>query len=258
MSDTTDDPPFHMVQMWVDGRQLTEVGKMLGLKLRKTDNHYLAHCLLGKLFGDAAPKPYWLEDDPRREDKREMRLLGYCEAGADELASGARMYAEPSLHDGFDFGRLVSKPMPGNFAAGMALGFELRACPVIRKGSAGPNWDEGQEVDAFLSRVWEVDDESVDIDREEVYCDWLERQLDHRGGAVPDLETVGMKRFSLEEMVRRDYGSGDREVTTITRPDVTLTGELEVTDSEAFLDLLERGLGRHKSFGFGMMKVRPA
>lgn len=256
MSDT-DDAPFHMVQMWVDGKQLTEVGKMLGLPLRNTDNNYLAHCLLGKLFGDSAPKPYWLEDDPRREKKREMRLLGYCETSADELASLAQMYAEPSLHDGFDFERLVSKPMPATFPEGMDLGFELRACPVIRKGSSGPKWDEGQEVDAFLSRVWEVDDESVNIEREEVYRDWFERQLELRGGADPRTETIGLTRFSIERMTRRQHG-GDRKASTIKRPDITLTGELEVTDSEAFADLVESGIGRHKSFGFGMLKVKPA
>ena len=257
MSDT-DDAPFHMVQTWLDGRKLTEVGRMLGLPLRETDNNYLTHCLLGKLFGDRAPGLYWLDDDPNREDKREMQVLAYADDDAETLEQLAQTFVEPSLFEALDWDRTASKPMPSTFPQGMALGFEMRVCPVIRKGSGGPKWDEGDEVDAFLSRVWEVDDESVDIDRAEVYRDWFLRQLDHRGGAEADRETVGMKRFSLEQMTRRSHGPDDRKVTTITRPDVTLTGELEVTDSEAFLDLLERGLGRHKSFGFGMMKVRPA
>ncbi len=256
MSDT-DDAPFHMLQTWIDGRKLTEVGRMLGLPLRHTDNNYLAHCLLGKLFGDHAPKLYWLDDDPDRERKRKMQILAYANDDADTLEQLARTYVEPSLFDGVDWEKTASKPMPSTFPEGMTLGFEMRACPVVRKGSGGHNWEAGDEVDAFLSRVWEVDDESVDIEREEVYRDWFERQLDLRGGADPDTETVGMKRFSLAEMTRRSH-EGDRKVTTITRPDVTLTGELEVTDSEAFIDLLERGLGRHKSFGFGMLKVRPA
>jgi len=39
---------------------------------------------------------------------------------------------------------------------------------------------------------------------------------------------------------------------------VTLTGTLRVTDSDAFLALLRSGIGRHKSFGYGMLKVRRA
>lgn len=248
---------FYMLQTWVDGRKLTEVGKMLGLPLRQADNNYLAHCLLGKVFGDDAPKPFWLNDDPDRDRRREMQVLGYTTAPADALESHAQTFAEPSLWDGVKWDRTATKPMPDSFESGMRLGFELRACPVIRKSSDGPKWDEGQEVDAFLDRVWEVDDESVDIDREEVYRDWLVRQLDIRGGADPINDSIGMKRFSIEQMIRRAHG-GDRTAKTIRRPDVTLTGELEVTDGDDFLDLIQSGIGRHKSFGFGMLKVRPA
>lgn len=251
-----DDAPFFMIQTWIDGRRLTEVGRMLGLPLRKTDNNYLTHCLMGKLFGDQAPDLYWLDDDPDRDRRREMQVLAYAEDDAKTLEQLARTYVEPSLFEGVDWNRTASKPMPTSFGKGMRLGFELRACPVVRKGSSGPKWNEGQEVDAFLSRAWEVEDD-VDLDREEVYRDWLKRQLELRGGVKPISDSIGMKRFSIERMTRRTHGD-DRKTKTIQRPDVTLTGELEVSDSDGFLDLLKRGLGRHKSFGFGMLKIRPA
>jgi len=248
---------LYMMQTWVDGKQLTEVGKMLGLPLRQADNNYLAHCLLGEVFGDDAPKPFWLNEDPDRETKRKMRVLGYTEATAEDIQEYAKAVANPSLYDGVDWEKTATKPMPGSFPDGMRLGFELRACPVIRKSSDGPNWEEGQEVDAFLDRVWEVDDETVNIEREEVYRDWLVRQFDIRGGATPVEESIGLKRFSLEQMIRRAHG-GNRTTKTIRRPDATLTGELEVTDGDTFRDLVESGIGRHKSFGFGMLKVKPA
>lgn len=254
-SEETDD--LHMVQTWLDGRKLVEVGRMMGLPLRQADNNYLCHCLLGKVFGDEAPKPFWLDEDPDRERKDEMQLLGYAESGADSLEQLADIQAEPTLHEAVDWDRTASKTMPESFPEGMTLGFELRACPVIRKGSDGPKWNEGQEIDAFLSRVWEVDDKSVDIARAAVYRDWLVRQFDIRGGADPDPETIGMKRFSIERMIRRPHG-GERKAKVIKRPDVTLTGELEVTDGRAFRKLVASGIGRHKSFGFGMLKVRPA
>jgi CRISPR system Cascade subunit CasE len=89
-----------------------------------------------------------------------------------------------------------------------------------------------------------------------VYRDWLTRQFESRGGAEP--QSIGMERFSIERMTRRVPKSenGEREPDTIERPDVTLTGRLMVTDSDAFLNLLRSGIGRHKSFGYGMLKVR--
>ena len=137
----------------------------------------------------------------------------------------------------------------------MKLGFELRACPVVRKASDGPKWDEGQELDAFLSRVWEIDDPSIDVDREETYINWLRRQFEIRGGA--ELLSAQMKRFSIERMSRRNHTS-NRKLRTIQRPDITLAGKLEVTEADAFKELLKSGIGRHKSFGFGMLKIRRA
>lgn len=244
-----------MVQMWVDGRQLAEVGRMLGLPLNRTENNYLTHCLLGKLFGDYAPRPFHLEDDPQREEKREYRVLGYSSGDKDQLQSHAQITAEPGLYDDFDFDRLKSKPIPDSFPEDQRYAFELRACPVIRKSSSGPKWSEGQEVDAFLSRVWEIDDESVNVEREDVYRDWLLRQFDIRGGAEPVGESISLTRFSIEEMVRRTQGE-DRSVRSIKRPDVTLEGLLTTTDGERFHEVLFSGIGQHKSFGFGMVKLR--
>jgi CRISPR system Cascade subunit CasE len=56
-------------------------------------------------------------------------------------------------------------------------------------------------------------------------------------------------------MLRRR--GADRKPKVLKRPDVTLTGHLRVTDGEAFMKLLASGIGRHKSFGFGMLKIRP-
>lgn len=252
----TEDDDFHMLQTWIDGRKLVEVGRMLGLPLRRADNNYLCHCLLGKLFGDRSPKPFWLDEDPRRERSDEMQLLAYADDDAETLRRLADTYAEPSLHEALDWERTASKTMPTAFPEQMQLGFELRACPVVRKSSDGPKWSAGQEVDAFLSKVWEVDDETVNIERENVYRDWLVRQFEIRGGAAPDTGSIDLKRFSIEQMLRRQQG-GDRKANIIKRPDITLTGDLRVTDGAEFRELLRSGLGRHKSFGFGMLKVRP-
>jgi CRISPR system Cascade subunit CasE len=43
----------------------------------------------------------------------------------------------------------------------------------------------------------------------------------------------------------------------VERPDALLEGVLEVTDGAAFDRLLSDGIGRHRSFGFGMLRLAP-
>ena len=231
---------------------------MLNLPLHRVDTGYLVHCALGELFQDQAPKPFSIETEARSNGSA-VRILGYADVDSDALRELAKGFASPAVYDIARWEQCASKPMPESFPQGMRLGFELRACPVVRKASAGStpdgsrSWREGEELDAFLSEAWECPDK--ELDRETVYREWLERQFEIREGAAPS--SIGMERFSIERMTRRSHGE-DRSVTTIQRPDVTLTGTLAVTESDAFTDLLRSGIGRHKSFGFGMLKVRRA
>jgi CRISPR system Cascade subunit CasE len=270
MSDTH---PFHMVQLYLDPRRLVQLGKMQGLPLARTDTNYLVHCALGELFGDDAPKPFFVDDDPRTvEDTanhhgdRHVRVLGYADLDDEALRDEAKSCPNPTVTAVSDWERFVSSEMPQSFREGRRFQFELRACPVVRKASAGEGmnqngdtrtWEEGDELDAFLAEAW-TRPEDDDVSREQVYRDWLRRQFDLRGGVEP--QSIGMNRFSIERMTRRvpKDGTDERKADTIKRPDVTLTGTLEVTDSSAFTDLLRSGLGRHKSFGYGMLKVRRA
>lgn len=251
-----------MVQLGLDAKGLTTLGKMLHLPLSQTDTGYLTHCALGELFGDDAPKPFSIESAGSNGEN--VRVLGYTTANADTLQTNAQLDASPTVYEICDWDELAAKPMPETFPEGMALQFELRACPVVRKASAGKGvnqngdertWEEGDELDAFLAEAW-TRPEDDELNREQVYREWLARQFDIRGGAEVDSDAVAMTRFSIERMTRRN--GPDRTPDTIKRPDVTLTGTLQVTDGDAFVDLLRSGLGRHKSFGYGMMKVRRA
>ena len=252
---------LHMVQLGLDAKGLTTLGKMLHLPLSQTDTGYLTHCALGELFGDDAPKPFSIESAGSNGEN--VRVLGYTTANADTLQTNAQLDASPTVYEICDWDELAAKPMPETFPEGMALQFELRACPVVRKASAGKGvnqngdertWEEGDELDAFLAEAWTRPED--DLNREQVYREWLARQFDIHGGAAVDSDAVAMTRFSIERMTRRN--GPDRTPDAIKRPDVTLTGTLHVTDGDAFIDLLRSGLGRHKSFGYGMMKVRRA
>jgi CRISPR system Cascade subunit CasE len=255
-----------MVQLSLDAKGLTTLGKMLHLPLAQTDTGYLVHCAVGELFGDDAPQPFSIENGA--QNGRQVRVLGYTTADDETLQANAQLDASPTVYDICEWDRLAAKPMPETFPDGITLQFELRACPVVRKASAGKGvnqngdertWEEGDELDAFLAEAWTRPEED-DLSREQVYREWLARQFEIRGGADVDSDAIAMQRFSIERMTRRvpKKGNGERKAETIKRPDVTLTGTLQVTDGDAFVDLLRSGLGRHKSFGYGMLKVRRA
>jgi len=199
-----------MIQMWLDTRQLAQLGRMLHLPLRKVGTNYLVHCALAELFQDQAPDLYYVDDKHRKitaykNNGRYIRTLCYSGLDWETMQNLSRGFASPTVYDIVDWNRIASKPMPDTFPQGMKLGFELRVCPVIRKASDGPKWSEGQELDAFLSRVWEIDDPGIDVEREEVYVNWLRQQFDNRGGA--ELFSAQMKRFSIERMSRRNHAS---------------------------------------------------
>jgi CRISPR system Cascade subunit CasE len=48
-----------------------------------------------------------------------------------------------------------------------------------------------------------------------------------------------------------------RKLHAIEGPDVTFAGTLLVADSAAFAALLARGVGRHTTFGYGMLLLKP-
>jgi len=246
----------HMIQMWLNSRQLVQLGKMLNLPLRKVGNNYLVHCALSELFQDQAPKLFSVEDNHRQISDyqgQKIRVLFYSEYDWQTLQKLAQGFASPTVYEIVDWEQVASKPMPTEFPDGLELRFEIRTCPVVRKASDGPKWNKGQEVDVFLSKVWEEDNEATEIDREKTYKEWIIRYFERQDGV--HLNSVRVKRFSIERMSRRNH-KPNRKVTIIQRPDVTFTGTLKIKNGKEFEELLYRGIGRHKSFGFGMLKIR--
>lgn len=218
--------------------------------LNGASGRYLLHVLLSECFGDKAP-PVW---DAKIGDAG-GHVLSYSETPMAALQEYAQMKAPPSLYRCVDWGACADKPLP-LFPSGMDLGYEVRCVPVVRKASSGSNssgrtWHEGQELDAFLSEVWEIDDDSVEVDREDVYADWLDGYLE-RGGA--EMHTCRLESFDVRDMTRRHHGQG---LTTITRPDATLSGRLTVQGEGSFQECLLSGIGRHTTFGYGMLKIEP-
>lgn len=179
-----------------------------------------------------------------------IRCLAYCCDDASVLAEHAKTFAPPLAVSVCDWARLASKPMSDiHWQSGQRIGFEVRVCPTVR-GKAG-------ERDAFLASLPEDGDERS-ADREDIYREWMIRQLGDVASADPD--ALRMKAFRLVSTWRRRHDRNGMATSgrRVTLPDAVMTGRLVINEPEGFHRLLERGIGRHRSFGFGMLMARPA
>lgn len=249
--------PLHLVRLAVDASKLYAFARKSRAAARDYDVGYALHAALTALFDHGAPenarvapRPFHIVNPaaPR------LDVLGYSGLDHVALADRARTFGDPFAWGVCDLDGMASKPMPSVFEAGKRLGFAVRVCPIRRVKKRGPMQRDQAEVDAFLAKSWAVCQE-VKLDRGEVYRAWLDEQVAKEDAArVLD---ASMTRFQLDRFHRRTQGA-ERKGHRSERPDVAFEGELEVVNPESFARRLARGVGRHRSFGFGMLLLRPA
>lgn len=235
-----------MVKLELDQPAVMRLGRTKGLPMREVDLGYLIHCLLREVFGDKAPQPF----DVRDQSGRTLEVLAYTTTAAEELRRHADTFAHPEQHAALNWKAFHQKPMPSEWPESLELGFETRVCPVVRAASDTEHYSQGSEVDAFLTRLAETEEDEEALGREEVYREWLEDQLLRRGGV--ELLNSRMQSFSLRKLTRRTHGPG-RKARVFTRPDTRMTGRFRIEEPEKFPNLLKTGVGRHRAFGFGMV-----
>jgi CRISPR system Cascade subunit CasE len=222
-----------------------------GRKLRAAfDEGVILHHLLGESFGPAVLQPFRLMVAPRA---RAGTLYAYAATDADSLRHQAQTNLTPALAAVVDLDRLRSLPRPASaWDVGQRLGFDLRLRPVVRLASdltgaddsgTAVSFRKGAEVDAFLAAVLR----ERQTTREGTYLEWLAARLSP--AARLDLAASRLASFQRSRVRRNGRG--------IEGPDAVVHGTLTVTDPAAFADLLARGLGRHRSYGYGMLLLRP-
>lgn len=208
------------------------------------------HQLLGELFGPAALQPFRLMVAPRG---CVGTLYAYASEDADSLRARAATTLTPGHAAAIALDRLRSLPRPAEtWREGMRLGFDLRLRPVQRLASAFAGATDtgetvrlrrGAEIDVFLARALRGDGTT----REAAYLDWLAARL--RPAAELDRRASRLAGFRRTRVER-----GGRQVEG---PDATVHGTLTVSDPEAFAGLLAKGVGRHRSYGYGLLLLRP-
>lgn len=220
-------------QRWMGARRLNDVD-------------HAAHCLLTECFGEQAPRPFRLIMP--RSDSTGV-LYGYGTADADALREQAAAYADALQARIVPVDTIHTKAMPLTWRVGRRLGFETRIRPIVRRSTRGGA--AGGERDAFQVEAAQHSPGGMQRSREAVYSDWLSREMDRRGGA--SLE-IGAAKLVLFRRTRSAYHPGGR---SSEGPDAIMRGSLTITDGDAFGDLLARGVGRHRAYGYGMLLLRP-
>ena len=235
---------LHMIELRPDIAALFQFFENQGLFRNHMDHDvaYGVHAWLRAAFGESAPQPFRL----LMKRGRPARLLGYAREGAEGLGMRLSEFADPAVMKVCPPERMAGRTMPGHWAHGRILGFQVLCCPVVRRGRV--------EKDAFLARA-DVEGTDSGLQRESVYGQWLRRRF----GEAAEIMDVRLGGFSLRRLVRRTHpGNGARKARTLVRPSALFEGTLKVRDEAGFSGLLSGGIGRHKAFGFGMLLLRPA
>ncbi len=236
---------LHMLRAVIDANRLH---RWMGVKRLQDEDHAM-HCLLTETFGELAPKPFRLIV-PRNHSSG--CLYGYARTDADELRDAAGTFADPAHANILPVETIESKPMPTEWRAGKCLGFEVRVRPVIRLRREAPG-GKAYERDAFQAEADPLPLCEMNRTREQVYADWLARQVERIGGAAIETKSVKLVAFQRVRSVRNGRpGAGRSE-----GPDAVLRGNMTVTDPAGFPALLARGVGRHRAYGYGMLLLRP-
>ena len=251
---------------------------------RDPDLGYPLHAALAGLFGAKAPRPFRLAL-PRHRSRPSngwsasgaVPLLGYAIEPLDHLLALAQVAERhEELAEVFDLKTTRSRPLPSNWPRGLRLAFDLGACPVRRRladrtvrtfskserqGSVFSSG--GRELDAFQLDAARAEESGVSIpSRDESYRRWLEERFhgDRQppAGATLIEGSVRIESYRSVRLLRRPSDGRRRTPQWLTRPEVCFSGQLEVSNSEAFSAFLGRGVGRHCGFGFGMLLLKPA
>jgi CRISPR system Cascade subunit CasE len=247
-----------LVRLLPDLAYLTRAATERGLIGRGGDLGYALHAALRAAFGEAAPKPFVL-----RVDGRKPQLLGYVANDPDTVLMHAALppIAEADLVAPLALPTLQALALPTAWRPGQALDFEVRARPVIRtrpQGRGGPT----RERDVFFAAIEETPAPSERVpnwswpEREQAYIAWMGCELE-RGGAAA-LEMARLVAFRRTRVLRRPPDrDGGRRQSESEGPEAVLRGRLRIKDGAGFSELLARGVGRHRAFGFGMLLIAP-
>jgi CRISPR system Cascade subunit CasE len=229
--------PLTMLELRLNSQALIRFAQENGVnRNRDEDLGYATHAWLKALFQEHAPKPY------RFIHGSHPKLLGYSPVSGQALLEQAQIFANPLALGVTQIDDLRhAKPMPDQWRPGRRLGFEVMICPTSRK--------EGHEKDLYRHHLARLPKGMKPPSREIIYRAWLDKQF----GDAAQLETAVLEKFHFVSQYRRGM-----KLKKLDRPQALIKGVLIIANNVGFNQLLVRGIGRHRAFGYGMLLLRPA
>ena len=200
-----------------------------------SDPGYVIKTILTEAFGGPVLRPWAL----RAQRQQHAVIVAYSSKPIDEITSRLGL-ALPSVRT--CVGEVFGYPVPA-LAKEQRLRYTVRLCPTIRSTNRG-------ETDAFLLAA-DMVSPNAGLTRDAIYRLYLAERL-----AGVRLDTCRLEGFQLHAMVRkREGGSG---LAARKFPDAVLSGELTLVEPSLFMEVLAKGVGRQRAFGYGMVMLQPA
>lgn len=202
----------------------------------------------GESDGGSGRVLFRLEDDPRSEG---LMILVQSEKHPDwSFIKGLHDYLRASVETPKNI-----MPKYQNLHDWQILRFRLRANPTKRiakkddpmKGKRVELTRENEQTDWLIRKG---------LEREEGLAGGFEllmKEVKDMKGEVRRVPRVNVCTVGKQKGRKRDGGTGH----LMTHLAVLFEGLLRVTDKDAFLETLIRGIGPGKAFGFGLLSVAP-
>ena len=227
---------LHLLRIPVDAPRLLRFASEYGITQEDEALGYTLHAWFEALFGDHAPKPF-------RYFERRNEVLAYAMQGSAMLLEHAQAFASPQAWAALHAADVASKPMPAAWRADQRVRLEVLTCPVSRKGD--------EEKDLYLRALDRLGDKAPS--RAEVYQVWFSKQW----GTAVHFDQVELLGMSARNRLLRRARNGTNRLCLIERPQALFGADAVITNPERFSEMLVRGLGRHRAFGFGMVLLSP-
>lgn len=126
-----------------------------------------------------------------------------------------------------EFGTVESKTIPDAFLTHDYYGFEVTINPVKRESATG---------------------KTLAIKGRDNLLTWFAERAPSFGFTV-EPESLTVQNIGVQQF--------EKNGATITHGIVTFIGKLTVTDRSKFIESFQKGIGRAKGFGFGLLQIVP-
>lgn len=201
---------------------------------------YAAHQLLWRLFSSG-----------EGEDRNKARPFLYRQIAEGE-APTFYLLSQEKPQDRDDIWQLDVKDFAPKLQAGMPLQFDLRLNPVKRS-----RLENGKQVrhDLIMDKKQGLRGQNVEIDmpalEREAAIEWLASRAENNGFSLAE------ESITADSYRQHRFRPG-RKPAAIRFSSLDVRGLLQVADVDRFRQTLFSGLGPAKSFGCGLLLVRPA